>query len=490
MNLKKTVAIATAVGALAAVSVPAFAFENEFHGMYRLRAMMSNFENANAGVVIAKDAPTATVFEQRARLQYIAKTSDDLKLVTHFEIDSSWGDTAYNNGRGMGGAMAADTVNLETKHVYLDFNCPLTGSNVKVGIQAITDAYKGVMVTDDMAGLLVAKKIDALTLTGGFFRLQDYNRLAPISTDTVSPNDGNVKAGVANTFETAHPIGKQNLDLYLLDGKYALSKDLTVGGAYYLLSKDNLYNAQNLHVFGVNAAAKFGNITADAFLAYQTGDALDSTKAISLTTGTKDLSAFALQAAIKADLGVAGTVRGNALYTTGDDRKDVHKSGAWQSVNSGDTFATSSNAYYDSKMMLLMRNVVNMDTDKAVVNFTNNNNHGLTLFTAGYDYKVNDKLAASANLGYALASDKKTTATGSANSASIGTELNVQVDYKLFSNLTASVQLAYVWLGDGMNKNVAARSTDAAGTNSNLLSGGKVNADDPYLTALMLNYTF
>ena len=128
MNFKKTVAIATAVGALAAVSVPAFALENEFHGMYRLRGMMSNYTNSGGGALhagtAADPAPTMTVFEQRARLQYIAKASDDLKLVTHFEIDSSWGDTAYNNGRGLGGGMAADTVNLETKNVFLDFNCP------------------------------------------------------------------------------------------------------------------------------------------------------------------------------------------------------------------------------------------------------------------------------------------------------------------------------------------------------------------------------
>jgi hypothetical protein len=118
-----------------------------------------------------------------------------------------------------------------------------------------------------------------------------------------------------------------------------------------------------------------------------------------------------------------------------------------------------------------------MDTDKAIVNFTNNNNAGLALFTVGYDYKFNDKLAASANLGYALASDSR-----GANSNSIGTEANIQIDYKLFSNLTASFEGAYVFLGDGMNKDVH--------SNQNLLVGGVKNADDPYLTALMFNYTF
>lgn len=454
MNLKKTVAIATAVGALAAVSVPVFALENEFHGMYRLRGIMSNYENSGGGT-LAKDAPTLSVFEQRARLQYTAKTSDDLKLVTHFEIDSSWGDTAYNNGRGMGGGMAADTVNFETKNVYLDFNCPLTGANMKVGIQPISDAYKGVFVTDDMGAFAASKKFGALTASAAFARLQDYNPATP---------------GV-----NASPIGRKNLDFYLLDAKYAISKDLTVGGSYYLIAKDDLYQGQNVHMIGINGAAKFGTITTDAFIAYQTGDALDGT-----ATVKKDLSAFAAQAAIKADLGAAGTLRGNVLYTSGDEGKDATSSDAWQSINSVSSTggAVSSASYYDSKMKLLMRNIVNMDTDKALIQFTNNNNRGLILFTAGYDYKFNDKLAASANIGYGAASEKRT-----ANSESIGTEFNVQVDYKLFSNLTASLEGAYVVLGDGMNKDVLVPATQ-------LLPGGARNADDPYMTALMFNYTF
>jgi hypothetical protein len=465
MNLKKTVAIATVVGALAAVSVPAFAFENEFHGMYRLRGMMSNYTNDAGGVLHAgttlDPAPTLTVFEQRARLQYIAKTSDDLKLVTHFEIDSSWGDTAYQNGRGMGGAQGADTVNLETKQVYLDFNESLAGTNMKVGIMPVTDAYKGVLIVDDMGGILVSKKIDALTLAGGFFRLQDFNRTS---------STGTVAGGIA--LETAKPIGRKNIDLYILDAKFAVSKDLTVGGAYYLISRDDQFNAQNMHVIGGNVAAKFGIITADAFLAYQTGDAI-------LATTKQDLSAFAAQAAITANLGAAGTVRGNFLYTSGDDHAANSKNNdSWQSIPSGDAMTTSSNSYYDSKMKLLMRNVVNMDTDKALVMYTNNNNRGLVLGTLGYDMKLNDKLGASFNVGFAGVAEKRT-----ANSAYIGTELNAQVDYKLFSNLTASLEGAYVKLGDGMNKQVLVPATQ-------LLPGGKVNADDPYMTALMFNYTF
>ncbi|MEI7815642.1 MAG: hypothetical protein WCI45_00495 [Desulfuromonadales bacterium] len=460
MNFKKTVAIAAAAGALAAVSVPAMAFENEFHGMYRLRAIMSNFENDATGV-LAKDARTTSVFEQRARLQYTAKASDDLKLVTHFEIDSSWGDTAYNNGRGMGGAQGADTVNIETKHVYLDWNCPLTGANVKAGIQPIVDSYKGIFINDDVAGIFASKKFGAATATAGFSRLQDSNRTTSAPTTA---------GGVA--FETAKPTGRNTLDLYILDGKFAVSKDLTVGGSYYLL-RDTLGAINNsksldVHVVGANASAKLGIVTADAFVAYQGGSELAATG--------RDLAAYAAQAGVKANLDKAGVVRANVLYASGGKSSDT-KAKAWQNTTSGDTLATSSNTFYDSKMVLMMRNVVNMDTDKAIVQTINNGNRGVTLLTVGYDATISDKLGASANIGYAMASQKQVGATAalSDKSTALGTEINAQIDYKMFSNLTTSLTGAYVILGDGK------KYANAAAT---------VKNDNPYLTSVMFNYTF
>ncbi|MFA7402749.1 MAG: hypothetical protein WC007_02050 [Pelobacteraceae bacterium] len=450
MNFKKTATIVAAVAAMAATSVPAMAMENEFHGMYRLRAMVSNYENAGGGV-LAKDAPAMTVFEQRARLQYTAKASGDLKLVTQFEVDSSWGDTAYNNGRGMGGAMAADTVNLETKHVYLDFNCPITGANFKVGIQPQSDAYKGIFFNDDLAGIFASKKFGGVTTTAGFSRLQDFNRTSNSATVP---------------FETANPVGKSTLDLFLLDAKLAVSKDLTVGGAYYYINNNPIgisrNDAMGLHVVGANAAAKFGMISADAFVAYQGGS--------ELTGPYRDLSAFAGQVAVKANLDKAGNVSANVLYTSGGKATDS-KAKAWQSLNSGDTLAVSSNTYYDSKMVLLMRNIVAMDSDKALVQTINNGNRGVTLLAVGYNTNLTDKLGASANVGYAMASQKQATD----KSESLGTEINAQIDYKMFANLTTSLTGAYVVLGDGLKY--------ASNTST-------VKRDNPYLASVMFNYVF
>lgn len=162
---KKVLAVSAACALTAATAVPALALENEFHGMFRVFGTMSNFNDGGSGRLLPTDATTGrdpktrSFVEQRARLMYIAKANDDLKLVTHFEIDSRWGDNSYANGRNSGGAIGADTVNLETKNVYLDFNIPSTPMNFKVGIQPLVDSYKGVFFNTDVAAALATAKL-------------------------------------------------------------------------------------------------------------------------------------------------------------------------------------------------------------------------------------------------------------------------------------------------------------------------------------------
>jgi hypothetical protein len=517
--MKKKLLVLGAAAMVVAAAVPALAFENEFHGIYRLRADVTNFQEAGlagiqgqtsaaavpavpssggpvptpivpgsaavpakyftkSGALLAKDDRTFTTFEQRARIQYIAKASDDLKLVTHFEIDSSWGDGAYFNGRGVGGGAGADSVNLETKNVYLDFNIPSIPVNMKTGIQPWSDAYKGIIYNNDLGGALATGKFDAFTAQAAFFRTYD--------------------GGGATT------LGKKNVDLYVLDGKFAVNKDTTIGASYYLIDNDNTKNwttapaagkfgtvgTENalLHTFGLNAATKLGIVNVDAFALYQTGDAIYDFQAAN--GKTKDVSAWAAQVAASANLGMA-TVRGAFLYTSGDDKKKADKSDAFQVIQENNvqgpaapTFSLAGGNYYSANMLLLFRNVVNMDSDQALVANLNNGNHGVMAGFLGTDIKVNDKFTIVANLGAAWNAEKNksaaaATAVGNEKEDYIGTEVNLNLNYKLYPNLTATLQGAYVMLGKFYDNTIA----DA---------GVKTSKDpaDPYLAGLMLNYTF
>lgn len=439
MSIKKTVAIAAAAGALAAISVPAMAFENEFHGMFSGKFYLSNYENG--GIKAPQIAPalenmkTANYFEQRARLQYNAKASNDLKLVTQFELDSTFGGNGATGYKGItngnnAGQLDADSITLETKHVYLDFNAGST--NVKVGIQPYKDAFKGIFLDADLSAINTTTKMGGLTLGAAFARV-------------------NNKGGVVYN-ELAN-------DLFLLDTSYALNKDTKVGFSYYLnadyTTKDK---ASNIHTLGLNADAKMGPLSVSGFAAMQAGNKKNAGAASTTYHG------YALNAAAKMAVG-PGSAKTSILYTSGDDGKDNHNNG-WQ---------TPLSTFNESGMMILNRNVTDdgSTTDYSLTGTKQNGAVGQVLYTLGYDAKIGAKANVSANAGM-LWCAKSTYAPNGNGGDLMATELNVQTGYKLYDNLTASFQAAYAMLGGYY--------TDSVGVDK--------EPENPYSIRLGLKYTF
>ena len=478
--MKKKLIVAGAAAALtAAAAVPAFALENEFHGMYKLKAFLSNADDGGPGQIdLSKSSRTAAnYFEQRARIFYTAKANDSLKLVTGFEIDSVWGDRAQGGykattisgttvntisdgtaTRNSGAALEADAVNLETKWVYLDFMVPSTPVNMKVGIQAYKDALKGIWMDCDAAGVYATAKYGAATSNIGYFRGYE-----------------GIKGGVSS------PRGTDNLDIAVLEGKYALNKDLSLGGAYYLLSDYRTSLPLTYHTFGVTADAKVGPAAISGFAAYQTGYNRNASSASTLPTYTLGsnggrISAWAANVAAKVQAG-PGTARAAFLITSGDKEADgVDHS--WQSLvqsvngpNQGLTLGT----YTESGMILLNRNPATGGTssDRTIVNTMGNNGRGVTLLTAGYDATITPKTFATANVGVALTTENK---IGDQNGSHYqGTEVNTEVGYKLYDNLTASVQAAYVFLGSYYDNTADNKTKDPV---------------NPYSARINLTYAF
>lgn len=109
---------------------------------------------------------------QRFRTQVDFIASESLKGVAAFEIGNTywganggatWGGNA--SGRGAGGAMGADGVAVEVKHLYIDWLVPQTDLQVRMGVQpfalprAVTRADGedgGYILDDDMAGILLS----------------------------------------------------------------------------------------------------------------------------------------------------------------------------------------------------------------------------------------------------------------------------------------------------------------------------------------------
>lgn len=471
-SLKLSVAAAVTVGCIGST---AFAMEHEFNGLLRIKADLTNFDQAGGNDAsvnrkLYRTNPAQSFFytEQRARLKYTGKFSDDVKLVTQFEIDSRWGDSSQFVARNQGGAMEADSVNLETKNVYMEFQIPTLPTKVKAGIIPFDDAYKGIFLGSDIAGMMTTSKLDKLTINAGWLRGYDNTNFngadGTLPQLTAAPN------GTGKLTGTDNP-GRYSLDIGILEARYSVSKELTVGGSYYL-TYSNLekagYNA--LSTVGVNASYNFGSGTVDGFLLFQAGD--NPTNDFGQLG--EQVSAFAANVAAKVKVG-PGTARGSVLYASGDDGQG--KVGAFQCVNQlGDGNATST--FSSAQMTMLITNTrYAANTDRALINTVTNYNQGIVGAFLGYDLDI-DKTFIKTNLGFAsVANDNNTFKPKNlskgdySNGKYVGTEINGEVGYKISSNLTASVIAGYVMLGDYYKDTVKNSDTGAVETPSNPWKG-------------------
>jgi hypothetical protein len=461
MSFKKKLLAVAAVSALTvATAVPALALENEFHGMFKSFFYETNtFNGLRAN--LNRDAHSGFFAEQRARINYIAKANDDLKLVTHFELDTRFGGKptpaptanttsgAVTTGGYLGtvtgndaGNLDADQLTLETKNVYLDFNCPITKANFKVGIQPWADAYKSIFLLADMTGAYATKKFDPLTVSLGWFRFDD------------------------NTVTATADPGQLTADLIVADAKYAVSKDITVGASYYNIQRDTTTGASGidqvelLHMIGLNASIKAGPATIDPFAAFQFGE----------INNNDDLSGFLAGATAKVKVG-PGNINASAIYLSGEKKAPT-------AAGDRDDFKiVSPNTSYfgPSNMWLLVRSGQAVNSSTSILgNDITVGGRGLIGLFAGYDGTMG-KLFYNANVGYAMTAEER----GTEDSA-LGTEINAQVGYKLFDNLSVSLAGAYAILGDGLND-----------TGNKLITGfGVADAKDPFMANVQFAYAF
>lgn len=467
MSFKKTATIVAAAGALAAISVPAMALENEFHGIYNMKYFVSNVENGSSKDInateLGKDNKANNYFEQRARIQYIAKANDDLRLVTHFELDTKFGGdkTGKYGVSSDAGVYDADGIMLETKHVYLDFNLG-NSVNVKTGIQPIKDSVKGIFFDADAAGILVKSTMGPATLSTGYFRLA-----------TESSVYGAAQPTVTSYFTSTSPIGHANTDLFTLDAKYAVNKNVNAGLGYYLLADYANVN-KIVHMVDLNADAKIGPATISGFFAVESGYTVtDKAGKITGATGfdaasnqKRAISGYAANIAAKAAVG-PGTAKTAFLFTSGDGNTANGNNTQW--ANTGIV------TYAEGGMFLLARTGLGgTTTDRTIIGSTGAGQKGVWLYTLGYDAAITPKFYTNVNAGFAWAAKNLNAPKGNATNY-LGTEINLETGYKLYDNLTAKLQVGYVILG-GYYKNSAA--------------GVAGDPENPYTVRTALSYAF
>ena len=437
MKSSKVMAALVTLGLAAAVATPAMALENQFSGAFTSFYDLSNYSAAgNDGASpnsagLAKNAKTENYFVQRVRLGYTAKASEDVKLVTKFELDYNyWGNSSYSVARGGGGALGADSVNLETKNLYLDLNLP-KNVNAKIGMQGYNDSFKGILFDADMAGILLTHEYNKAAVSAGFFRFGDSSPAT---------------------------IGKYTHDMFSLDGKYSVTKEVKVGAAYYYISDNrsngstttatgpilgyntdgspvytsatttaNPSNDTKIHTLGLNAEGTVGPLTLNGFAMAQFGDYNATTKA----------KGYALNVGAKMPL-AGGTARSEFIYVAGG------KNEFYVPASAG---GTEGGGFYDAEMIMLNRDKNATSIDTAIVYDSNNNHQGLIMGSLGYDYTFTPKMSGSVNAGFAAVA-KDVAAPGVHKSNYLGTEVNCEANYKLYPSVTLGARAGYVVLGD------------------------------------------
>ncbi|MDD2501507.1 MAG: hypothetical protein PHN92_11920 [Geobacter sp.] len=503
-KFQKQMLTIAAAGALTAVTaLPAMAFENEFHGIYNFNTVFSNYNNGGGGNLdfginaLPAGVPTTAqvalgnfsdkrkmnnYMEQRARIQYIAKASDDLKLVTHFELNSRFGNAAD------GADLDTDGINIWTKHVYLDFNVG-KGFNAKIGLQPYKDTIKGIFIDADTPAVMTTTKLGSYTLGLGFARY------GAESTPGTQANWG-VKTG------------EYNKDLFIMDNTVALNKDTKVGLSYYFLSDysdtitaanlpqsayagytnylgqythplygHNRDQAVLLHTLGLSGQTKIGNLNLSGFAAMQAGHQ----KLMTATNTSRNFHGWAANVAADMKVG-SGKAKAAFLFASGNTSTNRAQYNGWVS--------SSVDSYNESGMMILARNTYNSptSTDQYIRRDVSN----IALLTAGYDAQLTEKFNLNGNVGFAWAPSSADAPfdlkTGTRNNSDfMGTEMNVEAGYQLYKNLKLQAQAGYMILG-GYYKNSALKNGT---TGAQALTGvNAVDPENPYTMRLQARYSF
>ncbi len=206
---------------------------------------------------------TAGYFESRARLKFDAIYGKAMSGTIYFEMDSSrWGDSG--SGRNNMGAWNADQTALEIKNVYFDFAFPYFGIPVpvtmRVGLQPLSIRNHLLVYTDGMGITMGAKIADMVTVSPFFFLPQEGQDL---NSDDVTVYGTQASAKLGSMTAGGYWM-YYNMNLYPL-------RSVPAYGTNPVFGASNAYKS-DMHWFGLYADGKLGPINIKTDFIYDWGN--------------------------------------------------------------------------------------------------------------------------------------------------------------------------------------------------------------------------
>ncbi len=448
---------------LTAVLVVAFAApamaDLKVTGFYRAKAMLSSFFDGAGGPSIrtSEEEQSNSYVEQRGHLKFEMGTAD-VKAVFHFESDMTWGVNSAAVARNSGGALSADSVQLETKNVYVWFKIPDTSLQAKVGVQGFADKYGGIFSNSaDMAAIFVNGNIEPVKWTFGWGKLFETNSVS-----------GDTSSGYGASDDS---------NLYVAAVEFAPAKDMALGLNFYYLQDDsgrsieqgklnptqalghpvwgtaaiNNFTA-DVYTPGVNFGMNAGPVKLSAFAFYQMGE-FKSTVA-----GVEDIDLSAFVVDVRGDMKLgSGALFVEGLYVSGGDGggNDYEAPITLGDYQVGGT-ATGGHSGFGRTHMYFLFGYDSVNISQCLIGCSGgeygdslgNSGRGLWHVAAGYSQKFTEKLKGEVNIGYLSASDLYAADEAAGKDKDMGTELNLRLDYTINKGLSASLAGALLKLGD------------------------------------------
>ena len=400
--MKRLLFCLVALIAVFALVMPASAAEVKINGIWNAKAWArDNYDGDD-------DTDDSTQYvTQRQRLYFNIIASENLKLVYKNEIDMEWGDQGPGVQRNQGGGLGGDSINLETKNVYLEFMVPDTPVKATLGLQGIT-LHKGWFISDDIGAARFDMNFDPISITTYW---AGVSGLAANDSDSSNDNWQLVASGAYKA---------ENMDARLTLGYEKGTNDGTSADEPesddLFLVMGELNMSFDMFSFFVIAGSNFGEVKSD-------DNAQDH-----------DYKGYMVDAGVNFALDMA-TIRARAFLASGDDEGDFEDD---FQVMSGATMSWAeiiSDGYsYDKNASLSQIGGANKPSNMYAIN-------------VGADFKPTDTTTIKFDVYYVAMVEDRTVA--GEDEDEIGTEIDVRLTQKIYDTLSMTVVGAYMLAEDG-----------------------------------------
>mgnify|MGYP001823925147 CR=1 FL=1 len=406
--MKRLFICLVALIAVFALVMPASAAEMKINGIWNTKAYaVDNYDGYD-------DTDDSYQYvTQRMRMYFNAIASENLKLVYKNEIDFRWGDDAFTVGRNTGGGLGGDSVNLETKNIYLEFMVPDTPVKATIGLQGVT-LHKGWFISDDVSASRFDMNFDPVSIT-------TYVALA----------DGTARGDTDSSDDIWHIVASgaykaENMDARLTFG-YERNPNEGAGAPYDAAETDD----NDLFLVMGEFNMSFDMVSFFVIAGKHCGEADGSGPS---TAGNRNDDGYMFDAGVNVALDMA-TLRARFMMASGDDEGDFDDD--FQVMN-GATMSWSE----------LLSDGYTYDVNPAVEQIGGDNQpSNMYAINVGADFKPTDTTTIKLDVYYVGMVEDRTVAGEEEDE--IGIEVDARLTQKIYDSLSLTVIGAYLFAEDG-----------------------------------------